>query len=63
MDNSTSTIATRDVARLLKRSTATINRAAQSGRLPVLAKAPGPRGAYLFDRAAIERIAAEAASC
>lgn len=47
-------LTTAEVAHLLGVSIPTVNRRAASGAIPVAAKAPGVRGAYLFDRAAIE---------
>ena len=52
-------IPTADVARRLKLSRATVNRWAANGTLPTLGKFPGPRGPYVFDAAAIERVATE----
>lgn len=49
------------VARMLHVSRATVQRRALDGAIPYVAKAPGTRGAYLFDRDEIERLAAEAA--
>lgn len=54
-------MSTGEVARLLGMSVPTVNRRARVGDLPVQAKAPGTRGAYLFDRAAVEALAAERA--
>jgi len=54
-------LSTRDVARLLGTSVPTVTRRARQGDLPVAVKAPGPRGAYLFDREPIEALAAERA--
>lgn len=48
---------TAEVAELLGVSVATVNRRADKGLLPVVAKAPGVRGARLFDRAAVEALA------
>lgn len=52
-------MSTREVARALRMSVPTVTRLARSGDLPVVVKAPGSRGAYLFDRAAVEQLAAE----
>lgn len=43
-----------EVARLFRISRSEVQRRASAGELPVLDKAPGIRGAYLFDRTAIE---------
>lgn len=48
-----------DAARILNRGIATVNRWAATGRLPTTAKAPGLRGARLFDRRDVEALAAE----
>ena len=45
-------------AKLLGWSLTKVKREAQAGRLPYELKVRGQTGAYLFDRAAIERIAA-----
>lgn len=50
-------ITTAELAALRGVSTRTIIRQAERGDLPVAAKAPGIRGAYLFDRAAVEALA------
>lgn len=50
------------VAEKLGMSRSQVNRLAAAGDLPVIAKAPGVRGAYLFDKIAIDRLAAERAS-
>ena len=48
---------TAEVAEVLGKSRASIIRGAQAGALPVVAKAPGLRGAYLFDSALVEEMA------
>jgi hypothetical protein len=53
------TITTEEVARMLGRSKAYVKRHASSGVLPTVGKIDSPTGAYLFDRATIEAIAAE----
>lgn len=53
---------TAEAAETLKLSRSQVARLARSGDLPHAAKAPGPRGAYLFDRADVERVAEES-SC
>lgn len=55
-------MSTREVAQALNTSVPTVTRLARAGDLPVTAKAPGSRGAYLFDRSAVEALAAERAS-
>ena len=51
-----------DVARLLQISVPTVNRWAAAGRLPVVQKLPGIRGAYLFRRVDVERLAKDSAA-
>ena len=51
-----------EAARVLGVSGASVKRAAQSGVLPVALKMPGATGAYLFDRKAVEALAAERAA-
>lgn len=57
-------LSTREVAQLLQTSVPTVTRRARAGDLAevVTAKAPGSRGAYLFDREAVEALAAERVS-
>ena len=55
-------IGTREAATLLNVSLPTATRMAQEGELPVVGKLPGRTGAYLFDRAAVEALAAERAA-
>lgn len=55
--NNNEVIYTRDVADMLGMSVAHVNRLASEGALPILAKAPGLRGANVFDRAEVEKIA------
>lgn len=50
-------ISTATVAEILGESARTVVRKAQTGQIPIAVKAPGIRGAYLFDRAAIEALA------
>ena len=45
----------------LRKSRRTVHRMAASGALPVVQKLPTERGAYLFDRDAVEQLAQEAA--
>lgn len=52
-------LTTSQVAALLKRDVTTVNRWAQSGRLRTAAKAPGIRGARLFDPDDIARLDAK----
>lgn len=49
-------IATREVAERLGVSIATVNRMAKDGRLPPAARAPGLRGAQLYDPAKVEAL-------
>jgi predicted site-specific integrase-resolvase len=53
----TELVSTAEAATLLGKSTATINRWADSGALPVAFKAPGVRGARFFARADVENLA------
>ncbi|MGX7679110.1 helix-turn-helix domain-containing protein [Jatrophihabitans sp. DSM 45814] len=55
MVNRSDLAATAEVAEILGRSVATVNRWAKDGKLRPVAKAPGIRGPYLFDRAEIAR--------
>ena len=50
----TELVSTAEAATLLGKSTATINRWADSGALPVAFKAPGTRGARFFTRDAVD---------
>ena len=52
-------ITTETVARMLATSKATVKRKAKLGILPTVGKIEARTGAYLFDKAAIEAIAAE----
>ena len=49
---------TLDVAQRLKVSRRTVARLVRSGELTPIIKAPGPKGAYLFDPTEVERVAA-----
>lgn len=51
-----------EAARLLKCSRATVQRRALAGTLPIAHRGPGRTGAYLFDRAEIQAVAAERAA-
>lgn len=51
-----------DAARILGVHVATVARRVASGSLRPAMKLPGETGAYLFDRAQVERIAAERAA-
>lgn len=52
-------IPTSEVAEIVGVSVATVNRWADSGRLRTAARAPGPRGARLFTRPDVTRLAKE----
>lgn len=54
-------ITSAEVARILKCSQSTVNRLAFAGELPTVGEVEGRTGPRLFDRTAIERIAAERA--
>lgn len=47
---------------MLRRSIRTVHRMAATGQLDTVGKLPGTRGAYLFDREYIARVADQAAS-
>jgi len=51
-----------DAARILGYSIAHTKRLALKGDVPTIGKLPGRTGAYLFDRAAVEALAAERAA-
>ena len=50
----TDVLTTQEAARLLQTTARTVQRMASAGDLHPVFKAPGPTGAYLFDRADIE---------
>lgn len=52
----THTIASSEAARILGLSRSQVNRLAATGRIPFVVKAPGVRGAYIFDRTDIEAL-------
>lgn len=52
-------LSTRDVAVRLGTSVPTVTRRAREGVIPVAAKAPGLRGAFLFDPADIDALLGE----
>lgn len=51
-------ITTAQASKLLRLHPRSVSRLANLGVLPTAAKAPGVRGAYLFDPAEVERVAA-----
>ncbi|MHB9004441.1 MAG: helix-turn-helix domain-containing protein [Coriobacteriia bacterium] len=53
---------TTEVAALLGKQPRTIQRQADAGLLPTIAKLPGKTGAWLFDRDAIASLSAERAA-
>ncbi|NQD40570.1 helix-turn-helix domain-containing protein [Glutamicibacter halophytocola] len=57
MSNSRTQVATADAAKRLDLSTRQIARMVADGRLTPAFKAPGIRGAYIFDVEEIERVA------
>lgn len=59
MSTMTQWLTASEAARHLKASRRTVTRLARAGQLEYVAKAPGIRGAYLFDSAQIESLAAE----
>lgn len=52
-------VSTAETAQILHCSIRTVHRQAALGQLPTVGKLPTARGAYLFDRDEIERLAAE----
>lgn len=62
MSNRLTLVGTAEAARILRCSVPTVNRWAASGRLTPVVRAPGRRGARLFDRADVERLARERAA-
>ena len=52
-------LSTAEAAERLRIHPRSVARLAHSGELPSAAKAPGVRGAYLFDPAVIDAVAAE----
>lgn len=57
----TAPLSTRDAAKRLNVAVATINRWAKDGDLSPILRAPGKRGANLFDPADVEALAVERA--
>lgn len=57
MTDAQTLIATREVANRLGVTVATVSRMVKRGDLPAVQKLPGRTGAYLFDRAEIEKLA------
>ena len=57
MLNDNQQIATAEAAQILGSSVSQLNRLAASGQIPYVAKAPGIRGAYIFNRLDIEALA------
>jgi predicted site-specific integrase-resolvase len=55
-------IGTAEAAGILGKSLPTVKRYAMAGRLPVAVKMKGDTGAYLFERADVDRLAAELAA-
>ena len=47
---------------IIGKSARTVQRMAETGELAYAQKLPGPNGAYLFDRAEVERFAAAGAT-
>lgn len=54
-------IGSREAAHILRTSRSTVQRLASSGELTAAQKLPGTLGAYLFDPAEVQRVAAERA--
>ena len=52
-------IGSAEAAQILGVSTTTFNRRVLTGAVPAVRKLPGAKGAWVFDRAEIERLAAE----
>jgi excisionase family DNA binding protein len=59
MQSEANVILADEVAEILGINKSTVTRRAADGRLPYLRKIDGPRGAYIFDRVEIERLAKE----
>lgn len=59
MANAQELIGTKELADLLKVDTSTVVRRVYRGELVPCKKLPGKRGAYLFDRATIDELAAD----
>ena len=59
MSNKSETIGTAEAASILGWSRTKVKIEAQNERLPIAGKLPGDTGAYLFNRSAIEYIAAQ----
>lgn len=55
MSTETPLLTAPEVARILGKSVRTVHRLAAAGDLPVAHKLPGPNGAFLFERATVER--------
>lgn len=58
----TTLVTTVEAAAILTTSRSQVARLAKAGHLVPSAKGPGSRGAYLFDRDAVERLARERAA-
>lgn len=48
---------TAEAAVVLRKSARTVQRMAETGRLPYLKKLPGPNGSYLFEPGEVHRLA------
>lgn len=59
MRNQQPPIDSTEAASILGISRSQVNRLAAAGKVAALRKLDGPRGAYIFDRAYIERLAAD----
>lgn len=55
-------LTTTDAGRILGKSARTVQRMAEAGEIPIAQKLPGPNGAYLFDPADVDTLAAEKAA-
>lgn len=55
-------IGVRDAAKIVDRTQLTVLRWIKIGKLPIVGRLPGPNGAYLLDRAEVEKLAAELAA-
>lgn len=62
MPTGTDLIGSAEACRILEVHPATVGRWVDSGRLTPAHKLPGKNGAYLFNRADVERLASERAS-
>lgn len=58
MTNQANLIGSAQVAQILGKDRSVVNKLAKAGRIPVVGKIDNLRGAYIFDRCEVEKIAA-----